>query len=53
MEESKLFLNPYDNVLRVVILIIGINMFIDKFYVIFDGIIILNVKFKFRIDYYF
>ena len=28
MEESKLFLNPYDNVVRVVILIIGINKII-------------------------
>lgn len=28
VEESKLFLNPYDNVLRVVILIIGINKII-------------------------
>lgn len=28
VEESKLFLNPYDNVVRVVILIIGINKII-------------------------
>lgn len=28
MEESKQFLNPYDNVVRVVILIIGINKII-------------------------
>jgi len=28
VEESKQFLNPYDNVVRVVILIIGINKII-------------------------